>query len=78
MIVPGCGCVTCLARTGVGVKSAGSSGLGPGATRQEFQIRPSAGLSQRKQTYNVLFIQTSSSETHCAYTEIFMKHSLTR
>lgn len=53
MIVPDCGCVTCLARTGVGVKSAGSSGLGPGATRQEFQIGPSVGLSQSKQTYNL-------------------------
>lgn len=55
MVVPDCGCVTFLARTGVGVKSPGSSGLGPGATRQEFQIGPSVGLTQSKQTYNLKF-----------------------
>lgn len=55
VMVPYCGSVTSLARTGVGVKSAGSSGLGSGARRQEFQIGPSVDLSQSKHTCNHKF-----------------------
>lgn len=54
-MVPYCESVTSLARTGVGVKSAGRSGLGSGARRQEFQIGPSVGLSQSKYTCNYKF-----------------------
>lgn len=54
-MVPYCESVTSLARTGVGVKSAGRSGLGSGARRQEFQIGPSVGLSQSKHTCNYKF-----------------------